>query len=680
MSFTHSIRFRLMSLMAVFVVGTLLAVSGAGYYFAEKYLEESLNQTEQAVAATAAAKIQAEMGTIVTQLEDLSSVPRLQSGDKAQIATALKENHERLGKFDHIFFADLSGASISDENVAGQYADREYFKRVLEIKKSYISEPLISRTTKKLSVVVAVPVINSGQMLGVLFGTVSSDRLIPIAKSIKFKDKGYGAIMDDGGVYLAHPTRPELNGNMNVKTGEINPELQAKLGTNTKIDPKLMNAFNEVAEKGHRIRLQYQSTSGADQTGSLTPISLPGGQKWILLLSTSTADATSEIVALGRILAGTAASCLVLVVLLTFWASGSFVKPILRISEIAKDIAAGNLREIQKTIRDKSEFGQLSDNIILMNQNLRSLVRQVQNQSNQLAASSEELTASAQQSADASNQVAGSIAQMANGAEQQMRAVNETSAVVEEITATIHEVSGTSAEMATMAARTVEATGDGQIAVDNAVSQMSKVGSGAKKAHSAAGDLEAGSRQIEEIVALISNIAGQTNLLALNAAIEAARAGEAGRGFAVVAEEVRKLAEQSEDAAQQIKTIIGKNNDNIHNVVEAVAEAIRDIEDGVKLVNAAGEGFNNIGRQVGDVAAQMGDVSKSLEDMSKGSQRIVDSIRNVEKISRDTAAEAQNVSAATQEQSASSQEIASSSHSLATLAEELQSAVVKFHV
>lgn len=191
---------------------------------------------------------------------------------------------------------------------------------------------------------------------------------------------------------------------------------------------------------------------------------------------------------------------------------------------------------------------------------------------------------------------------------------------------------------------------------------------------------KAGSRQIEEIVALISNIAGQTNLLALNAAIEAARAGEAGRGFAVVAEEVRKLAEQSEDAAQQIKTIIGKNNENIHNVVEAVAAAIRDIEDGVKLVNAAGQGFTSIGGQVGDVAAKMNDVSKSLSDMSRGSQRIIDAIKNVEKISRDTAAEAQNVSAATQEQSASSEEIASSSHSLATLAEELQSAVVKFRV
>ena len=669
-----------MSQIAVLIICTLLITSGAGYYFAQKYLEESLDQTEQAVAAAAAANIQAEMDKAIIHMEDLASTARLQSGNKAQLLPALKEAHERIGNFDHIFFADPSGASISEENITGQYADREYFKKVVQTKKPYISEPVISRTTKKQTIVITVPVLKSGQLVGVLYGTFSADRIMPFVKAIKFKEKGYGAIMDDSGVYLAHPTRPELNGAMNVKTGEIAPELQAKLGANTKLDPKLMNAVKEVSEKGARIRLQYKSTSGADQTGSLNPISLPGGQKWIMLMSTSTADATSETAALSKILTGLAVMCLILSMILAFWTSGSFVKPILRISAIAKDIAAGNLREIQKTTNDKSELGQLSDNIILMNHNLRALVKQVQTQSHQLAASSEELTASAHQSADASNQVAGSISQMANGAEQQMHAVDETSAVVQQISATVEAVTGAANEMATMATRTMEATGDGQIAVDSAVSQMAKVGSGAKKAHNAAGDLEAGSKQIEEIVALISNIAGQTNLLALNAAIEAARAGEAGRGFAVVAEEVRKLAEQSENAAQQITSIIGKNNENIHNVVEAVAEAIRDIEDGVKLVNAAGQGFSSIGGQVGDVAAKMNDVSKSLSEMSNGSRRIIDAIKKVEKISRETAAEAQNVSAATQEQSASSEEIASSSQSLATLAEELQSAVVKFQV
>ena len=669
-----------MGLIALLVVGAMVIVSGGGYYFSEKYLGESLEQTEQAVAENAITRIKAEVELGVAQLDELANTARVQSGDKVQIQPALQSLFKRSGRFDHVFFAALDGTSINDAGAVGQYGDREYFKKVVETKKSYISEPLISRTTGKQSITASVPVLRAGELVGVVFATYSADKLLPVIKTIKFKAKGYGALLDDNGIYLVHPTRPELNGKMNLRTGEIADEIKNTLGAGAAIDPQLMNGFKQAAEKSERLRFPYKATNGASQIGSLNIIPLPGGQQWVLLLTTTQADATSETSALSKILMGLALGSLIVVLLITFWTSGSFVRPIIKITAIAKEIAAGNLQTIQKTIDDKSEFGQLSDSIILMNQNLRKLVQQVQNQSHQLAASSEELTAGAQQSADASNQVAQSITEMAKGAEQQVAAVNETSAVAQQISATVADVSGTAREMASMATKAVEATSDGQKAVDKAVVQMGSVGEGARKAHAAAGDLETGSRQIEEIVGLISNIAGQTNLLALNAAIEAARAGEQGRGFAVVAEEVRKLAEQSESAAQQIKGIIGTNNTNIQNVVEAIGEASANIDQGVVLVNSAGDGFANIGKQINGVADKVSGITKALEEVDAGSKRIVDSIKSVEKISRETAAEAQGISAATEEQSASTEEIASSSHSLATLAGELQEAVSKFHL
>jgi len=675
----QSIRFRLMGLIAFLVVGTLLVVSGAGFYFSEKYLEESMDQTERAVAATAAATIKADMETSLLQLVELANTTELKSGGKTQILPVLKAAHQRFNKFDHVIYASLDGSAYTEDDEKFSVADRAHFKKVVETKQPYISDPIIARTTGKQTISLVVPVIRSGQLVGVLWGSYSVDRLMPLVKNVKFK-KAYGALLDDSGVYLAHATRPELNGGMNLRTGEISAELKAKLGSNVAISPALINAFKTAAEKNERARVQYKATNGSSQMASLNMVPLPGGQRWVLLIATTAADATSEVTALERILVGLAIACLIVVLLLAYWVSGSFVKPIIRISQIAGAIAAGNLQALQRTIHDKSEIGTLSDNILLMNQNLRKLVQQVQSQSHQLAASSEELTASAQQSADASNQVAGSITQMSHGIEKQVSAVNDTSAVVEQISATIEEVSATANEMAQKAKQAVVSTGEGQIAVDKAVTQMGTVGEGAQKAHDAAGELEAGSRQIAEIVALISNIAGQTNLLALNAAIEAARAGEQGRGFAVVAEEVRKLAEQSENAAQQIKGIIGSNNTNIHNVVESVAAAIQAIQDGVELVNSAGKQFSSIGQQVNGVAAQVDVISKALGEVATGSQQIVASINSVEKISRETAAEAQNVSAATEEQSASTQEIASSSQSLATLAGDLQTAVSQFRL
>jgi methyl-accepting chemotaxis protein len=209
---------------------------------------------------------------------------------------------------------------------------------------------------------------------------------------------------------------------------------------------------------------------------------------------------------------------------------------------------------------------------------------------------------------------------------------------------------------------------------------MSAVSVGARQAQAAAVELKASSAQIGEIVGLISTIAGQTNLLALNAAIEAARAGEQGRGFAVVAEEVRKLAEQSEQAAHQIKTLIGSNHDSIGKVVGAIDVAIQDITQGVELVNVAGTHFGSINGQIGQVTEQVHIIAKAISEAAVGTQRIVSSVREVETVSRDTAAEAQTVSAATEEQSASMEEIAASSQALAKLAMELQAAVSKFRI
>jgi len=326
------------------------------------------------------------------------------------------------------------------------------------------------------------------------------------------------------------------------------------------------------------------------------------------------------------------------------------------------------------------EFGIMAKAFDNLTTTMRETIRQMIQSSEQVAASSEELTAGAQQSAEASNNIAVSITQVAQGSEKQVSAVNETSAIVQEISATMEEMSATATEMATMSEQTASAAIEGKTSVDRAVGQMNAVSVGARQAQVAAEDLKASSAQIGEIVGLISTIAGQTNLLALNAAIEAARAGEQGRGFAVVAEEVRKLAEQSEQAAHQIKELVGSNHDSIGKVVAAIDVAGRELTQGVELVNVAGANFGAINEQVSKVTDQVRIIAKAINEAAIGSQRIVGSIKEVESVSRDSAAEAQTVSAATEEQSASMEEIAAASQALAKLAIDLQAVVSKFRI
>ena len=373
---------------------------------------------------------------------------------------------------------------------------------------------------------------------------------------------------------------------------------------------------------------------------------------------------------------------LLLVVGISFFLTRMITKPLATVSARLDDMANGHFdRDIDpRYLARKDEFGDMGRGFDRMLKSMRQLIGQVSQSAEQLAASSEELTASAEQSAQASNQVAASVTDMAHGAEKQVEAVNDTSAIVQEISATMEQLAATAQEMSGKASATAQATVAGQNSVDRAISQMKNIGEEAQRAQGAAGDLEAGSRQIEVIVGLISSIAGQTNLLALNAAIEAARAGEQGRGFAVVAEEVRKLAEQSEQAARQIKELIGTNDNNIRNVVGVIGNTIQEVDQGVNLVGQAGTGFGEIRTLVESVTRQVGEISKALGEIAVGSQRIVESMKSVESVSRNAAAEAQNVSAATEEQSASTEEIASASQALAKLAGELQTAMGKFRI
>ena len=172
--------------------------------------------------------------------------------------------------------------------------------------------------------------------------------------------------------------------------------------------------------------------------------------------------------------------------------------------------------------------------------------------------------------------------------------------------------------------------------------------------------------RIGAVVETIDDIAEQTNLLALNAAIEAARAGEQGRGFAVVAEEVRKLAEESQQAAASISGLIEEIQTETQNAVSVVADGARRSEDGVAVVQQAKDAFERIGVSVQDVTSRIGEISDTMNEVAA--------------VAEQSSASTEEVSASTEETSASTQEIAASAQELARTAEELEALVGRFRL
>jgi len=673
-----NIQTRLLLVLLPLILVVLISLSGVSYYLAQKSLVKSVDDTGKAVGTDYSNRVQADMEKLIAQLEDLASVQQISTGtDQVQIIQAMAEMQKRLGSFDAVTFITPDGSGVNSVGRKASYVDREYFKKVIATKKAVVSNPLISNTTGKVAVILAVPVMNNGQLTGVLFGSFSADRLTNMIKDLKFMDTGYGQVADDSGMLIAHPQQPDLVGKLNLLDKKINSELKLP---QSELDERLINLFKVAAQTGKQSTGLYNFVDGVEKVAIATPVNLPGDQRWVVMVAAPKAEANRQVDSLARMMLIISILCLVVAVVAILFIAKQFVKPILLMRDECLLLAGGDLREREINVSSEDEIGQLSKGFHEMRTQLRALVTTVHSQSALLAASSEELTASAEQSAQAANQVAISITHVATGSQEQLLVANETSAVVEEMSASIQQVSASTNEVATQSNLAAHKATQGNQAVNKAVIQMQQIEQTVQTSAQAVGELGERSKEIGQIVATISGIAGQTNLLALNAAIEAARAGEQGRGFAVVAEEVRKLAEQSQLATQQIASLIGGIQGDTDKAVLAMDNGTREVKLGAEVVNAAGLAFQEIVVLVTQVSDQVKAISLAIDQMGIGSQQIVSSVNQIDHLSKKATEEAQTVSAATQEQSASMEEIASSSQSLANLAMDLQEAVNRFQV
>ena len=355
-------------------------------------------------------------------------------------------------------------------------------------------------------------------------------------------------------------------------------------------------------------------------------------------------------------------------------------RPLGAVSSFARNIANGDLAVHTIKYQANDEIGDLIKAFSVMTDNLRSLVTQVAKSSEQVASASEQLTASSEQSAQAAGQIADTVTNVASGASHQVDAVDKTVSVALAMKTAITDIASNSNKVSEKSGETARVAGAGSEAVLKATNQMQVINSSVTQSSQVVEKLGERSQQIGEIVDVISGIAGQTNLLALNAAIEAARAGEQGRGFAVVADEVRKLAEQSHEAAKKISTIIGDIQAETNIAVATMKQGTVEVAHGTEVIAATGERFNFIVTMVHELNNDIQTISADADKLSASSDQVVGSINSVRIVASETAGDTQTISAAAEEQAASMEEVASSSQALAHMAGELQAIVSKFRL
>ncbi len=343
-----------------------------------------------------------------------------------------------------------------------------------------------------------------------------------------------------------------------------------------------------------------------------------------------------------------------------------------------EEIAQGHIRRQETAHFSQDEIGQMDQGLQTMGNNLRVLLEKVSTLAGQVDSSAGQLTNTAEQSAQAAGQVAASITGAAQGADQQTDMADDVMKRLEELAQGVTQVAANTGRITQVSEESAQAAREGLQSVDAAVRQMESIEHTVSESVTTVGQLESRSQEIGQIVELIASIAAQTNLLALNAAIEAARAGEQGRGFAVVAEEVRHLAEQSQEAAQQISDLIRNVQQDTGQAVSSMGRGAAEVKKGAGLVQQAGQAFADIVSRIGHSVTLMKEEAAVTEQMAANSGQILEVVRDMAGINHDMSAQAQTISAVTEEQSAAAEEIAAASQSLATLANELKTATSRF--
>ncbi len=355
-------------------------------------------------------------------------------------------------------------------------------------------------------------------------------------------------------------------------------------------------------------------------------------------------------------------------------------KPLQEMSAAVAVIADGDLSKEYKTFTSKDEIGKLSNGFNVMQTNLRSLIENVQINTEQLSSSAEELSASTEEITATSEDVTRQVMLTSNAAQGSSQAARESANAMEETAHGVQRIAEASQAVHTASLDANDTATHGAKIIGDAQQQMMTINDSTGLVNDLVLKLAKQTDEISNITKVITDITDQTNLLALNASIEAARAGEHGKGFAVVAAEVLKLAEESKASANSIVALTNEIKVDTDNVERAVASSLVSVKEGVDIITEAGDAFKSIVSAVENMTNQIQEVSATAEQLSASAEQVSASVQEISNSTESAAESVDTIAAAMEEQSATMVEVSGIAQSLSNSAQQLQEEINKFKI
>ena len=621
-------------LIALFAVGA--SSIGLNYRSTIATVEELMSQT----AVLAAERIEEELAAYKNVAMDTGRITQLSSPlTPVEEKKAIIDERASLHGFQRGNVIGLDGISIFDGN---DYSDREYVQQALK-GNVYVSEPLVSKITGELSIMVAAPLYSSrGLIAGVVYFVPPETFLNDIVSSIKIGENSRAYMINKNGDTIADITLDTITTQNIEREAQSDPSLKSRAAIHAAMR-RGENGFGSIrASDGPRF-LAYAPVNGTD--GWSVAVAAP---KMNYLADTYFGIVIDILVIAASILA----SIVVAVKL-----SSNISDPMRACAQRMEQLVEGDLKSPVPQVRGQDETAELTRSTAEMvtglntiindisylltemaHQNLeinsahrdayvgdfQSILLSMRTLKVELSNTMRQINASAGQVSAASNQVSMGAQTLSQGSMTQASSV-------EELAATITEISNS-------AKRTAAAAEEAGRFVGQAGGQLGVSVEHVKELNAAMEKISSSSEEIGKIIATIENIAFQTNILALNAAVEAARAGSAGKGFAVVADEVRNLATRSDQAAKATKELIEGS-------ITAVAE-------GSQAVEKVTESLEQTSVSAGHVTTQMDIVVEAVENQTSAIAQVTEGIDQISSVVQTNSATAQESAAASEELSA----------------------------
>jgi len=534
--------------------------------------------------------------------------------------------------------------------VNGDVSEKTWYKDLMSGVPYNISNPVVSKGTGKTLVVIGVPIKNkSEKTIGTMISAVNLLHIKEKVKEFKFGEKGYSLLIGKDGTILEHPDKSLV---MQKKISEIKDENIQSLG-----------------------KEMMKNESGVFRFGSGDNKSIVFYNK-VPLSGWNVASVVSEkelFAPLNKLMLTLILITIVIVFIVAtviVFVAKQITLPLTKLSDFAEEIAEGNLTN-KLEVHGQDEISKVTKALNNTVSKLKKMIGDVMVISNDLALSTSE-------SLKGNEEVSRSMQEIATGAVSQAEGASKASIVTRELVEDINEISKKCNYMIDIVEKSTNRSTKVSQGVQHTVDSIKNIATTNKHNVEEIQNLLNQSKEIGQIVDVISDISEQTNLLSLNAAIEAARAGAQGRGFAVVADEVRKLAEQSSNSSKRIVELINGIQKQIEIISNKMNSGTSEVMHGVKMATLIGNDFEEIEKVFNEVNNIVLEVSESTNTMEKKVNVTADIINNVASVTEENSSATEEVTASNEEQIAFMHQIVDSTYTLEELVKKLKDTVYKF--